>query len=530
MKKIICFFTFIVSYSLAFSTVFTTVSDGNWSSASTWDANGKPGNYFGADDQVVINHNINLNQNVNFAGSLSIKASGSLKGSTNNLSLNDGASIVANGETTFNNLTLNSTSSGIFIENLTINNNLTVGSGSTLISSQTLIVDNNFNNNGGDVTTDGSVVIGNNLTNNNGNITFNEGTSIGGNFNNNNGNSKVIINDNLTVSGNFQNNSEASITINSGSQFSVDGSMANNSGSEFNNAGTVNSNGSFDNNGGTVQNDGAHFIEGDFTQNGGTYTNDGVLVAKDELRVNNNGTVEGSGIIRADEIVNYGSITGTNDICGVDDSTPSHTTGNGFGANTTDCEKSASEALPIELVYFKIKSEGKTLIFEWLTSSEINNDFFEIQYSTDGVDFTTLIVKSGAGNSYQPISYLAEFTALNPIYKGYYRLKQTDFNGDTSFSELQYYALEDIQNESFKLYPNPTSGEELFISIMNQKASQFSINIYNSQGKLIIEKKLLNLSENSSIEILNGYQLKSGLYYFLFQADLQIEKGQFIVK
>lgn len=531
MKHLLLLFTLLFSSIIGFSTVYTTIADGNWNNNSTWDGNSKPGTYFGAGDQVIINHNINFNQNVGFAGTLTINSSGSLIGLSNNLRLDNGASIVANGITGFNNLTLNSISSGLFSESLTVNNDLTIGNNSNFITNETLVVDNNFNNNGGTVTTNETVTIGNNLFNNNGQMTFNESTTVGGIFNNNNGNSEVTINDNFSVSGDFQNNSGATLTITSDAQLTVDGNMANNFSSELNNAGIINSGGNFNNNGGTVQNDGAHFVDGNFTQNGGTYTNDGVLIAGNDFRVNGGGTVDGNGIIRADNVTNFGTITGTNDICGLDDSTPSNTNGNSFGASTTNCEESASVALPIELAYFKVKLEEKSLKFEWLTYSEINNHYFEVEYSSDGIHFSTLIKELGAGNSSSPILYIKEINSTTLNTKGYYRLKQTDYDGNFSYSKHEYISQNINQSVFINLFPNPTNGNELFLSLNNEKTSRLLIKIHSSEGKLVYRNEFSKFQNDfDKIEVLQGYKLNIGIYYLIIETDSITEKLKFIVE
>jgi hypothetical protein len=508
---------------------YTTISDGDWNNNSTWDANGKPGTFFGASDQVIVNHDVIFNQNVGFAGSLTVNASGSLVGLSRNLSLNNGASIVANGVTGFNNLTLNSTSTGTFSEALTVDNNLVIGNNSTFVTNETLTVNNNFTNNGGTVTANEVVTIDGNLTNS-GEMTFNEETTIGGNFNNNNGTGDVTINDSFTVGGNFQNNSGANLTITSGSEMTVDGSMTNNSGSTLTNSGTINSKGDFTNNGGTVQNDGVHFVDGDFTQNGGTYTNDGVLIANDGFRVNGGGTVDGSGIIRADDVVNFGTISGTNDICGLDDSTPSTTTGNSPSGTTTNCEQSASAALPITLLYFNVKLVESNLTFKWKTLSEINNDYFEVLFSSDGVNFITLLKEQGAGNSYAPLVYSKSIKVLNQNTTGYYSLKQTDFDGRNTTSEAIYFKEGFTSGSLLELFPNPNNGEQLFVNLKESDDSNISYKIYDSHGTLIFNKELsLEDFNGQKIELLQGKRLERGLYYLHINYGISVEKISFIV-
>ena len=92
-------------------------------------------------------------------------------------------------------------------------------------------------------------------------------------------------------------------------------------------------------------------------------------------------------------------------------------------------------ALPIELLYFKgIPREGVNHL-TWSTASENNNDYFTIEKTLDGVDYSILTRMNGAGNSFIKLDY--EYTdtdVSNNIL--YYRLKQTDYDGKFKYSDL----------------------------------------------------------------------------------------------
>ena len=92
-------------------------------------------------------------------------------------------------------------------------------------------------------------------------------------------------------------------------------------------------------------------------------------------------------------------------------------------------------ALPIELLSFEVEIQNDIAKIDWVTSSEINNDYLEVQVSENGIDFLTFEIIPGAGNSINVIYYSTNFS----VGKGnYYRLKQTDFDGTTSFSNILY--------------------------------------------------------------------------------------------
>ena len=94
--------------------------------------------------------------------------------------------------------------------------------------------------------------------------------------------------------------------------------------------------------------------------------------------------------------------------------------------------------LPVELISFTASLEGSNAILNWITASEINSDYFEIERSLDGINFESISMIDGAGNSnhqlsYSDIDYNVDLLGVSVFY---YRLKQTDFDGSYSYSQI----------------------------------------------------------------------------------------------
>lgn len=86
--------------------------------------------------------------------------------------------------------------------------------------------------------------------------------------------------------------------------------------------------------------------------------------------------------------------------------------------------------LPIELVRFNGINQGKTNLFEWITATEKNNDYFNLERSSDGENWTVISKIIGAGNSTTSKCYYTK--DLNPPNTiNYYRLVQADYDGFT---------------------------------------------------------------------------------------------------
>jgi hypothetical protein len=162
-------------------------------------------------------------------------------------------------------------------------------------------------------------------------------------------------------------------------------------------------------------------------------------------------------------------------------------------------------ALPIELVNFSASLEGDIVYLAWTTASEINNDYFTVQRSKDGINWENLMDVNGAGNSTTVLYYRAADT--QPIIgTSYYRLIQYDVDG--AFSESPIVALQYDVLDAFYVYPNPSNGIVTIASAGSEE--KFNFKIMNLNGKVIGATTTAINGSESAIAHLEGYQ--SGVY------------------
>jgi hypothetical protein len=164
--------------------------------------------------------------------------------------------------------------------------------------------------------------------------------------------------------------------------------------------------------------------------------------------------------------------------------------------------------LPIELIYFKIElnSKGMTQL-NWATASEMNNDYFSIHWSTDGVNWIHLLDEIGAGNSTSLISYSVIDTRVIPE-RIYYRLMQTDFDGNQEIYSIISFEGKELENTEIQIFPNPSSG------VFHVVAKSFTIDpiqIYDVQGREVTRLGRINkISENHYLVDISD--LNTGIY------------------
>ncbi|NOS91059.1 MAG: T9SS type A sorting domain-containing protein [Cyclobacteriaceae bacterium] len=170
----------------------------------------------------------------------------------------------------------------------------------------------------------------------------------------------------------------------------------------------------------------------------------------------------------------------------------------------------ASNALPVTLTYFAGRIDGSIGILEWETASELNNDYFEIQHSLDGLEFTPVGRVNGKGTINQKSSYIFEDRNLT---KGinYYRLRQSDFDGKVWYSDLISLDYDGSTPLIAFLYPNPTTTENVNIELVNATSQDVRVRIFDMTGKVLVNSQI-NSESLESVISLKSSELKSGIY------------------
>jgi len=161
------------------------------------------------------------------------------------------------------------------------------------------------------------------------------------------------------------------------------------------------------------------------------------------------------------------------------------------------------QALPITLIEFTAKAEGKKVRLDWVTGSEENNDFFTVERSIDGKKFEKVFAKDGAGNSKTNLYY---FGYDNKPYTGisYYRLKQTDFDGKFVYSDIISVNVQGENRTSelnLRVYPNPVSNQLLHVDLHAQNNATYTMCIINEIGQQIFTDTYDALVGNNNYEI-----------------------------
>lgn len=171
---------------------------------------------------------------------------------------------------------------------------------------------------------------------------------------------------------------------------------------------------------------------------------------------------------------------------------------------------SSSTTLPVTWLSFDARLIDNKINLLWRTANELNNDLFEVERSENGIEFEKIGTVNGNGNTFFVSTYLFVDDYLQQAEKAilYYRIRQIDYDGTFSFSDIKTINLHLSTNlKSIKLSPNPVYD----ITTLGGLAANdiYMVNIYTSDGILVLTQNNITAS---SANINCGY-LQSGLYF-----------------
>jgi hypothetical protein len=215
---------------------------------------------------------------------------------------------------------------------------------------------------------------------------------------------------------------------------------------------------------------------------------------------------DGSKWVNVPSAVTAGSIcSGTGSGIIASDYTTPGTSAYTFGSYNA----AGGQALPVTLVSFTATPDSRVVLTGWQTAVEINNNYFTVERSADGNEFTAIGTVKGAGNSNSLQSY--KFTDENPLQGvSYYRLAQTDFDGHTTVSAMVAVDMSSnaaANNAGLTVYPNPAT-DQVTLNLVNVSQGAV-INIYNMMGDLAYSA---TYSSSQPVTIPTAGRLQAGMY------------------
>lgn len=182
--------------------------------------------------------------------------------------------------------------------------------------------------------------------------------------------------------------------------------------------------------------------------------------------------------------------------------------------------------LPIELLDFSAHCGDLDVQLRWTTAAEINNDYFTLEKSKDGLEYFEIARIHGAGNSSTELHY--SFTDKSPFDGiNYYRLSQTDFDGHSeTFSPISSNCSSK-QKPSIYIYNNQQG--QAVITIRDGEGASYEAILCDALGKIAL-RQTLNTREANTIFKLDITGLEAGIYFVRVTGNTRVSTQEFFVK
>lgn len=200
-----------------------------------------------------------------------------------------------------------------------------------------------------------------------------------------------------------------------------------------------------------------------------------------------------------------------------------------FTIGTTDA---GNNPLPVTYAYFRGNNVEDGVLLEWATASEINSQYFTLERSFDGKNFekVTYVNAAGYSNSMRRYSFLDKVQSEGRIY---YRLHQTDRDGTVQAPVDITVLRNGAKGErSMTLFPNPTVGKEVSLSISGLAAEEVAqVEVTTTTGQTITS---LTVTGTTTGLVTTGLALPSetpaGIYLVTVRSENGMMKSRLVIR
>ncbi len=178
--------------------------------------------------------------------------------------------------------------------------------------------------------------------------------------------------------------------------------------------------------------------------------------------------------------------------------------------------------VPVELTSFNVSLNKNSVELLWITATETNNSGFEIERSTDNINFMKIGYIKGNGTSSEYHAYKFIDNKISKTGKFYYRLKQINLDGTFEYSKVINIALSSPGKfELSQNYPNPFNPITTISFNLPEKAI-VTLRVYNILGQQVAV--LLNGQKEAGVYQVNfdGANLASGIYIYKLSTNTGI--------
>jgi hypothetical protein len=169
--------------------------------------------------------------------------------------------------------------------------------------------------------------------------------------------------------------------------------------------------------------------------------------------------------------------------------------------------------LPVTWLTFEVAKNQNQATITWKTVNEINNSYFDVEKSTNGIDFQSIAKIQAKGNTNTENAYSFQDTHTN-TKTGYlyYRIKQTDIDHHATYTNIKVLEMEQEKNKLLHAFPNPTQ-DKFMVEFVTKENEKIAWQLIDLIGNIVQEgEKDIQIGTNTLQLSLQNFAKG---YYFL---------------
>jgi hypothetical protein len=170
-------------------------------------------------------------------------------------------------------------------------------------------------------------------------------------------------------------------------------------------------------------------------------------------------------------------------------------------------------SLPVTYESFNVNPTDKGNLLTWTVGVQDNVNHYEVEYSNDGVNYSSVASVQAKPGTHITYSYLHKITN-NKV--GYYRIKEVDMDGNIMYSAVEMVKAQQLI-ATMSAYPNPTIGM-MKVTIPTTIQGKYNLKIYDASGKLVLAKAM-QAQQGVTQTDLNISGFAAGNYQLVCQDD-----------
>lgn len=202
------------------------------------------------------------------------------------------------------------------------------------------------------------------------------------------------------------------------------------------------------------------------------------------------------------------------------------------GASGDDCigqikvTGADNNLLPVQLVNFSLLNINKEVTLLWNTASENNSQYFSVQRSRDGINFSEIGVVQATGSSSDSKNY--HFVDTKPVFgKNFYRLEQFDNDGKSIVSKVLISEVKSDKINISSITPNPAN-DRLEVLLFSPVETNAIIQVVDMTGKILIQQSIELFENINTAKSIDISSLSSGIYHINVSSNSQFVAERFV--